>query len=208
MNIREAEALATVILNAVDKVLCIKLRDLKPQLEKLRLHFKELKKSGGRIAGCTTWDEFCREKLHRTRRAVNALLSESAQQQMDWEKTSHLEVPQRKAMSSQDQGKSPSQECEREQEHTRQPKGRADSLERLIDDVDAENLRDATRRTLACFKPLTDHPDRLWSRFTEWFDAVASQLGLSATVIKRNAPGDSAGEIQQANAQEHRTKVA
>jgi hypothetical protein len=187
MNIKQAEALASRILNVLEESLCIKLRELKPQLEELRSHFKELKKSGGRIAGCKTWDEFCTKKLHRTRRAVNTLLSQANEQQMEREKTSHLEAAQgseTSAVEQEDSFCSVAQQ-ETEQGETCHSEARAKRSERTIDDVDAENLRDATRRTLAYFRPMAASRDKLWNKLTEWFESVASQLGLSVTVIHR-----------------------
>lgn len=74
MNIEQAEQLASHILKALDESFCLKLRELKPEIEKLRAHFKNLGKSE-QIAGCKTWKEFCRVKLHRTDRAVRLLLA-------------------------------------------------------------------------------------------------------------------------------------
>ena len=56
--------------------LTVKLRELKPQIEELRRDFGKLK-GNQNIAGCKTWKQFCKEKLHRTDRAVRMMLSES-----------------------------------------------------------------------------------------------------------------------------------
>jgi hypothetical protein len=69
-----AEKLALQVLEELDQAICVKLRQLKPRLEKLRAYFKELRGTE-QIAGCKTWKEFCRNKLNRTGRAVRKLLA-------------------------------------------------------------------------------------------------------------------------------------
>ena len=74
MSIPQAEKLARQVLEELDQAVCVKLRQLKPKLERLRAHFKT---KGGteQIAGCKTWKEFCKKKLNRTDRAVRKLLA-------------------------------------------------------------------------------------------------------------------------------------
>jgi len=54
--------------------LTAKLRELKPQIEELRKDFRKLKGTQ-EIAGCKTWKQFCKERLHRTDSAVRKLLA-------------------------------------------------------------------------------------------------------------------------------------
>jgi len=54
--------------------LTAKLRELKPQIEELRKDFRKLKGTQ-EIAGCKTWKQFCKDKLHRTDSAVRKLLA-------------------------------------------------------------------------------------------------------------------------------------
>ncbi len=70
----KAEKLAKHILEQLDGVLCSKLKELKVDLQELRSHFKVIK-GKDRIAGCKTWEEFCKKKLHRTDRAVRKMLA-------------------------------------------------------------------------------------------------------------------------------------
>jgi len=69
--------LAERILSQLDTVLCVKLRELKDDLVKLRDHFKDPKVKKP-IARCKTWAEFCENQLRRTDRAVRNLLNERA----------------------------------------------------------------------------------------------------------------------------------
>jgi hypothetical protein len=61
MSTSQAEKLAIQILKELDQAVCVKLRQLKPKLEKLRAHFKT--------------KGFCKKKLNRTDRAVRKLLA-------------------------------------------------------------------------------------------------------------------------------------
>jgi hypothetical protein len=70
----QAEELASRILGQLDDALCVKLKELKDDLERLRDEFKDLN-GGETIAGCKTWAEFCEKKLHRTDRAVRKMLA-------------------------------------------------------------------------------------------------------------------------------------
>lgn len=74
MSPSQAEKLALQVLKELDQTVCVKLRQLKPKLEKLRAHFKT-KAGKEQIAGCKTWKEFCNKKLNRTDRAVRKLLA-------------------------------------------------------------------------------------------------------------------------------------
>ncbi len=104
----DGKALAASILEQLDGVWVCKLKELKDDLLKLRACFHDL---GGKkqIEGCSTWDAFCSEKLHHTKRAVNmmiALADEMPTQETShphpetrintepkWEETSHPETP-------------------------------------------------------------------------------------------------------------------
>lgn len=68
------ESLAKKILGELESVVTLKLRELKDELAELRAGFRTLKPKQT-ISGCKTWDEFCSNKLHRTKRAVNLLLA-------------------------------------------------------------------------------------------------------------------------------------
>jgi hypothetical protein len=74
-EITKSKKLAAEILGHLNGVMTKKLRELKPQLQELRLCFTKLGKRN-RIEGCRTWAQFCSEKLHRTDRAVRKLLAE------------------------------------------------------------------------------------------------------------------------------------
>ena len=184
MSIRQAEALASCILNALDEALCIKLRDLTPQLEELRSHFKELKKYGGRIVGCKTWDEFCRKRLHRTRRAVNMLLCGAKEQQIERERTSHLQVVQADEVSADQQEENPGSAAELEtgQEEACHSAVKADKRKRTIEDVVADARNAATNRVLAHFRPMRIDAEKLREEFIHWVEEVASDLGLHVRV--------------------------
>jgi hypothetical protein len=69
------EKLATRILGELDGVLCVKLKELKPELLILRGYF-HAKGKNRNILGCKTWAAFCSEKLHHTKQAVNQMLAE------------------------------------------------------------------------------------------------------------------------------------
>ena len=60
-----------------------------------------------------------------------------------------------------------------------EPLGTLPKPERTIQAVDADNLKAVTQRTLAYFKPMASEPVRLRTELTEWFERVASELGLS-----------------------------
>lgn len=74
MHSKHAEDLAQRILEQLDSAWCVKLKELKDEIEELLGHFKNLK-GKDRIAGCRTWARFCLEKLHRTDRAVRKMLA-------------------------------------------------------------------------------------------------------------------------------------
>ena len=132
----QAEELASRILNELEDAVCIKLKELKDDLKILRTHFKNLKR-GDSIAGCKTWAQFCSRKLHRTDRAVRKLLEQRAEKS-----------------SAEPEGENSSDGLRQKELQIRQSATNGEKPDRTIDDVDAENLEAATRRTLAYFKPL------------------------------------------------------
>jgi hypothetical protein len=73
-DLARAKKLAAIILEQIDGVLCVKLKQLKPEVEELRGHFKKLK-AKDRIEGCRTWEQFCSDKLGRTASAVRKMLA-------------------------------------------------------------------------------------------------------------------------------------
>jgi len=72
--LQQANELADAVISAVEGTLTAKLREFKPQLEELRKDFRKLKGTQ-EIAGCKTWKQFCKEKLHRSDSAVRKLLA-------------------------------------------------------------------------------------------------------------------------------------
>lgn len=141
------ESLAKKILGELEGVVTRKLRELKNELAELREGFRTLKPKQT-ISGCKAWDDFCSSKLHRTKRAVNMLLSEKP---VEREETSH-------------------------------PKANADKPERTIAEVDHDNLDDATRRTIAYFKPKPMEERK--QAFMAWVKTIAGDLGLSIEVAE------------------------
>lgn len=60
--------------------LCTKLRDLRPDVEKMRRMFKELCRARAvTIAGCRNFGEFCEKKLGRQRQTVYEMLGDYKQ---------------------------------------------------------------------------------------------------------------------------------
>jgi hypothetical protein len=58
---KKADALAKVILKRLEDAMCVKLKELKPELLELRGYFQE-KGRGRNILGCETWGlVLCRE---------------------------------------------------------------------------------------------------------------------------------------------------
>ena len=60
--------------------LCVKLKALKPQIEKVQADFKKLKGSQ-MILGCGSFKHFCEKKLDRTEQAVYAMLGDYSDKQ-------------------------------------------------------------------------------------------------------------------------------
>jgi uncharacterized protein (DUF3084 family) len=60
--------------------LCVKLKALKPQIEKVQADFKKLKGSQ-MILGCGSFKHFCEKKLDRTEQAVYAMLGDYSNKQ-------------------------------------------------------------------------------------------------------------------------------
>jgi hypothetical protein len=141
------EVLAKTILGELDRIVLLKLRELKSELVELREGFRTLK-GKQTISGCKTWAEFCANKLHRTKRAVNMLLAEQPDQR----------------------------------EETSQSEAKANKPERTIAQVDADNLNDATRRTMAYFKskPIEERKHA----FIAWVKTIAGDLGLSVEIAE------------------------
>ena len=73
--LKEANKRADVVIAAMS-ALTAKLRELKPEIEESRRDFRKLK-GNQTIAGCKTWNQFCKSQLHRTDRAVRMMLAES-----------------------------------------------------------------------------------------------------------------------------------
>jgi antitoxin component of RelBE/YafQ-DinJ toxin-antitoxin module len=73
-KLANAKKLAADILEQLGSVWCVKLRELKPKVKKLKGYFKILRGSD-RIEGCRTWEQFCDEKLGRTASAVRKMLA-------------------------------------------------------------------------------------------------------------------------------------
>ncbi|HTA22658.1 MAG TPA: hypothetical protein VK763_03925 [Terriglobales bacterium] len=73
MHNKHAEDLAQRILEQLESAWCVKLKELKDEIEELLVHFRNLKGKQA-IAGCKTWAQFCERKLHRTDRAVRKML--------------------------------------------------------------------------------------------------------------------------------------
>lgn len=71
--LKKANELADSVIAAMG-ALTVKLRELKPRIEELRRDFRKLK-GNQTIAGCKTWTQFCKEKLHRTDIAVRKVLA-------------------------------------------------------------------------------------------------------------------------------------
>lgn len=94
-----AENLASRILIQLDAAICVKLKELKGDLEELRVHFKKLK-GRDRIAGCRTWAEFCENKLHRTDRAVRKMLREQSAETQQSRAEQSSAVPETKELSN------------------------------------------------------------------------------------------------------------
>ena len=98
-NCKRNHDLATRILEQLGEAMCIKLKELKPELIELRGYFQE-KGRDRNILGCETWASFCAEKLHHTKRAVNMMLAESPK----WEETSQPEPAPADAEGDSDAG--------------------------------------------------------------------------------------------------------
>lgn len=60
--------------------LCVKLKAMKPQIEKVQADFKKLKGSQT-ILGCRCFKDFCEKKLDRTEQAVYAMLGDYSNKQ-------------------------------------------------------------------------------------------------------------------------------
>ena len=74
-NLAEAQARVDRVLAELDQCATRKLRELLPELREIRNDFNALKR-GQTISDCRNWAEFCKQKLHRTKQAVNQLLAE------------------------------------------------------------------------------------------------------------------------------------
>jgi hypothetical protein len=75
----EAEKLAEKVVQTFTDC-CQKLRDLKPEIEKIQLWFQQVKGSRT-LMGCFSFPEFCEKKLHRTKQAVYAMLGDYSQKE-------------------------------------------------------------------------------------------------------------------------------
>lgn len=116
-------------------------------------------------------------------------------------KSSALRVEQAEETSAVEREENPcfAAEQKTEVEESCHSEAKSGSPERTIDDVDSDNLRDATPRTLVYFRTITADPEKLWKKLTEWFEDVASQLGLSVRVIDCTALRGLAADLQQSD---------
>jgi hypothetical protein len=117
-EVARAKKLAANILGQLEGVLTVKLRELKPQLQELRLCFKKLGKHD-RIESCRTWKQFCSDKLHRTDRDVRKLLAEvkagkNEETQAEAEQSSAASDATKDTCDA--SGQNASEECESEEE--------------------------------------------------------------------------------------------
>lgn len=89
--VEKGKELATTILNDLDGVVSCKLRELKGPLQELREIFSQLK--GRSICDCKTWEQFCKQKLHRTASAVRKLLAEPPAEKAEEGRKSAGKIP-------------------------------------------------------------------------------------------------------------------
>jgi len=73
-KLAEAQARVDRVLAELDQCATRKLREMMSELREIRGDFNALKK-GQTISDCRNWAEFCKQRLHRTKQAVNQLLA-------------------------------------------------------------------------------------------------------------------------------------
>ena len=203
-----AEALASQVLEQIDAI-CIKLRELKPQLEQLRGCFQGLSKSKGTIAGCRTWNEFCTTKLHRTRRAVNGLLSgakaepEVMHEPDEWEVSSHPDAVSGEEEFFEDaelHGEAGTFERQTDLQETDRSTAMNTNYCCSGEDVDAEtlgDLKDLARRAVASFRLLTKNQNTLRNSLIGWLEDIGFQVGFSVAVIVADTIGRQPGHLEE-----------
>jgi hypothetical protein len=59
------------------------IRESLPYIQELRRRFAALPRGHADIAGCATWEEFCKKRLHRTSSAIRKALAEVAPQKAE-----------------------------------------------------------------------------------------------------------------------------
>jgi len=180
MTQKHYESLAKKILGGIEDVITLKLRELKDDLLKLREGFQE-KKAHQKIAGCKSWDEFCKTKLHRTKRAVNLLLAGKPQvkkEQKSREETSHRKPVDQQVGSieaapiKEDWPALPEEEGEPDPDSVREamacnpdaaPKSRHKSGPGISFEEDLERVRDKARHIFH----KTDNPEEIARTFAK-----------------------------------------
>ncbi len=65
---------------------CVKLRQLKPEIEKIRSYFQESIRSSVTLAGCRSFREFCENRLYRSQQAVYKMLSSATKEHTEKKK--------------------------------------------------------------------------------------------------------------------------
>jgi hypothetical protein len=65
---------------------CVKLRELKPKIEQIRLFFQKNVRGSVTLAGCGSFRDFCKMHLHRTEQAVYKMLSSDSKRQQEKKK--------------------------------------------------------------------------------------------------------------------------
>lgn len=72
---QEMEKIAAMVIDTFAEY-CKKLKDLKPEVNRIQWWFKHQIKAPSTLAGCGSFKEFCEKKLHRTEQAVYAMLGD------------------------------------------------------------------------------------------------------------------------------------
>jgi hypothetical protein len=80
---------------------CLKLKELRPRIKKIQRYFQKNVRGSVTLAGCGSFREFCKDRLHRSEQAVYRMLSSDGKKQK--EKKKHPKPPTTKpVLASQD----------------------------------------------------------------------------------------------------------
>ena len=73
---------------------CLKLKELRPKIEKIQSYFQQNVRGSVTVAGCGSFRQFCKDRLHRTEQAVYQMLSSDGEKSK--KKESNFKLPTKK----------------------------------------------------------------------------------------------------------------